>query len=251
MKDQDETLAYIQCLLSDHPILSEYIQQGASILVNSYEDGLVWDGIVLLENGMYKFEFAHLFGDSFVIDEHLEHRDIFIKVKSYEWLLKDLANRLPISLWILEHTFVVRDFENRIAEIVSDHHTIFDQKLADLIATRYLGLRSERHNLRFSAKRVGDLGSDLTKAAMIKLSMEISLLAERKTFPFKVLLPGHAEKNTAQGKFLSQLYAKFFSAKYEHEVIALSEEIIQQALSTLSEKKFFSDDFLNNWWLYL
>ncbi|MCU0678876.1 MAG: hypothetical protein MUC28_00300, partial [Planctomycetes bacterium] len=148
--------------------LDEYIKQ-STILLNSYEGNRVWDLIILLDSEWFKYEFAYLYSEHFIVDDHDHDPPVFARMKSYAWLEENFSKRLPVALWIFENASMIQEHGNDFSRILSEQREKFTSSLLGIIRRKYLGMRGERHNLRYSAERISDMANTLLKSNIVKL----------------------------------------------------------------------------------
>lgn len=242
---------YVTKVLSKQVELSDYIGESTILLNVYYEDDKVWDLMILLDDDWFKYEFAHLYGENFVVDDHEHKPPAFTRVKSYKWLRDDFAKRLHVALWIFQSAIVIQEKENLFRQVITEQKDNFCQNLHGTIKRKYLELRSDRHNLRHSVTRPDDMANTLLKANIVKLCFELSLLANGKPYPFRILLPDYAKNNTTNGNEIFILTQKFLAATNPEITILLSDKLIGYIVTVLQKTKLYSEDFLLKWWLYL
>lgn len=230
--------------------LDRYLSN-ASVFINEYGNGQIFDVMVLLEDADFVERFVPTHGPNFVIDKHIENHDIFIRVKHYSWMENDFSRRLPIALWILKNSFVLQEKDKKINLAINKYQKKFELSVVDMMRQKYLELRSERHNLRSSLERDDRVASILIKATIVKLSLELCLLSERKTYPFKMLLPQIAIEQSESGEEILNICTSFLDCNEHEGSIILSDRLIKRLISVLSDKTDLSVDFLEKWWLYL
>ncbi len=207
--------------------------------------------MILLGNDCFKYEFAHLYGEYFVVDDHKHDPLVFTRVKSYQWLAENFTKRLPVALWIFQNAIVLQKKENLFQRVVAEQKDNFYRNLQAIIKRKYLELRTDRHNLRYSAMRPEDMANALLKANIAKLCFELCLLASNKPYPPKILLPDYAKNSVINGNEVFLLAQKFLAATDPETIILLSDKLIERVVATLRETKFYSDELLLKWWLYL
>ena len=223
----------------------------STILLSSYENNRVWDMMLLMDDELFNFEFSHLYSKHFVIDDHAHNPPVFLRVKNYNWLKDDFSKRLSVALWIFQNSLVIQEKDGAFSRILSEGNTDFRNNLPSIIRRKYLEMRGERHNLRYSAPRTGDIANVIVKGNIAKLCFELILLAEGKPHPFRILLPQYARKNSRNGEILFSLAQKFLAETDPGETILLSDEIIGCVANALRPMKLFERDFLDKWWLYM
>jgi hypothetical protein len=232
------------------PELEEYLQQ-TTILLSSYEGNRVWDLMIFMDNEWFKYEFSHLYSDYFIVDDHDHDPPVFTRVKSYDWLEKNFSKRLPVALWIFENALVVQEHGTHFYQILAEQKKVFAKNLREIIRRKYIEMRGERHNLRYSAERPNDIANILLKSNIIKICFELSLLAEGKPYPFGILLPEYARSQSCFGNSIFEISSQFLAETNPKKTIALSDCLVEKVSSTLSATGNFSSDFLSRWWLYL
>lgn len=241
---------YITEVLSKTEELQEYIND-ATILLTGIDEGIVWDFMVLLKDDLFYYEFAKLYNESFVIDDHNHHPGVFTRVKSYKWLVEDFSRRRPIALWIFQKALVLQDPDNGFKKILCHQQKLFSDSIDDIISRKYMELRTERHNLRHALQKHREIASYIIKATIVKLALELCFLSEGKPFPWKKWLPETAQNTTTHGTMILKISEEFLKSPDHEKIIELSESLIQSVISFLKEKKYFSENFFSKWWLYL
>jgi hypothetical protein len=249
-KTIDECKRYITDILSSNPKLRDYIEE-STILLNTYECDTVWDLMVLIEDNWFLYEFSHLYGEHFVLDDHKHDPPVFTRIKSYGWLTENFSKRLPVALWIFQNSIIIQEKEALFRRIISEQGNRLSQSIQDIIKRKYLELRGDRHNLRYSINRPDDMANALLKANIVKLCLELSLLANGKSYPFRALLPDHAKNDSVNGQKTFFLTQKFLAATDEKTVISLSDDLIEHVINVLRETGLYANDFLLRWWLYI
>jgi hypothetical protein len=230
--------------------LEEYIEQ-VTILLNSYEGNRVWDLMILMDSERFKYEFAYLYSERFVVDDHDHDPPVFARVKSYTWLEENFSKRLPVALWIFKNAIVIQEHGNDLSRILDEQEDKFAKNIRRITRRKYIEMRGELHNLRYSAERPRDMANILLKSNIVKLCLELSLLAEGKPYPFGVLLAGYACSQSGFGKEIFDISNEFLVEIDPKKTVDLSDRLIEKVSSTLSKTGNFSSDFLSRWWLYL
>ena len=246
----DRCKVYVAKILAKKIELADYINE-STILLNVYENNKLWDVMIIMDDDLYKYEFAHLNSEHFVVDDHKHDPLVFTRVKSYKWLNEDFAKRLPVALWIFQNAAIIQKSGRQFTQIIAEQEKILTKKIQALIKRKYLEMRGERHNLRYSVVRIDDMANILIKANIAKLCFELSLLASGKPYPFRMLLPEYAKDNVVNGEKLFCLTQKFLTTTDAKKIIVLSDKLIEFVIKRLQEKNYFSNDFLRRWWLYL
>ena len=245
-----ECKQYIEQSLACRNELEEYIEQ-STILLNSYEGNRVWDLMILMDSDWFKYEFAYLYSEHFIVDDHNHDRSVFARVKSYAWLEENFNMRLPVALWLFQNATIIQEHKNDFSRIIAKQKERFTANLSKIIRRKYLEMRGERHNLRYSAERPDDMSNTLLKSNIVKLCFELSLLAEGKPYPFGILLPGYARSKSSFGGDIFAVSSHFLAEIDPKKTIELSDRLIEKVSSALNSTGNFSSDFLSRWWLYL
>ncbi|HOX10760.1 MAG TPA: hypothetical protein P5323_03185 [Candidatus Moranbacteria bacterium] len=241
---------YIKQNLAGRIELEEYIEQ-TTILLNAYEGNHVWDLMILMDSEWFKYEFAYLHSEYFIVDDHDHDPPVFARVKSYAWLEKNFSKRLPVALWIFENAVVVQEHGNDFSRILAEQRAEFVKSLRKTVRRKYLEMRGERHNLRYSVKRLGDMANILLKSNIVKLCFELLMLAEGRPYPFGILLPEYVRSQSSFGDNIFAISNQFLAETDPDKTIELSDCLIEKVASALSATGNFSSDFLSRWWLYL
>lgn len=229
--------------------LRKYLE-ASSVVTVELDRELIYDLIVLVPDQMFEGDFMTQFGECFVVNDQEYSPHVFTRFKSYQWLLKDLSHRLPIALWIFTHAVVIQDPEGTFGRILHRHNVLFKQKVKGIIRRKYIEFRSDRHNLRQAVHHCDGLAIDLLRANVIKLAMEILMLAHGQPYPYKKWLPPEALK-FEQGSELVRTCTEFMIEQDAKKIIALSDDLVGKVVHMLSGDDSFSPDFLNQWWLHL
>jgi len=241
---------YVAEVLAHKTELSGYIGE-STILLNVYENNKIWDLMILIGNDCFKHEFARLYGEYFVVDDHEHDPLVFTRVKSYQWLAENFTKRLPVALWIFQNAIILQEKGNLFQRVIAEQRGNFCRDLHGIIKRKYIELRTDRHNLRYSAMKPEDMANALLKANIAKLCFELCLLAGNKPYPPKNLLPDYAKNNAINGNEVFFLAQKFLTAADPETTILLSDKLIDHIVATLRETKFYSDELLLKWWMYL
>jgi hypothetical protein len=240
---------YIKERLSNNPELVPYISK-TSILLTEDDPGLVWDFLILLPDELFS-EFSARYSDCFVIDDHEYDPWVFTKVKSLGWIVKDFQKRLPIALWIYQHSMIIQDKDKQFSNILDRQKERFAELFPEILQKKYIEFRTERHNLRHAIKRENAIAIALIKATVVKLSFEMSFLAEGKPYPYKKWLPIFVQRGTGKKAELYNISQDFLDTKEAERSIELSNQLVEKTISLLNETKVLEDDILQRWWLYL
>lgn len=246
MNKKTEVEIYVQKKLKTE--VAEFFLRYSIILLIKDDPNIVRDILVLIPNTEY-CKFVDCYGHCFVVDDHDCEYPIFTKFRSLEWLEDDLKSRLPIALWIYQNSLVIQDPQREFVRLLDYYQSVFQQALPALIRHKYIEMRTERHNLRQVISQNRKIAVPIIKAAVAKLSMEISLLADSQPYPYKKWLPEVA-RNSHLGGVIYTLVEAFLDEKNDEKTITISEEIIASMRNFLS-KKWLPSDLLDRWWLYL
>ena len=229
--------------------LRKYLELSSVVSVELDQE-LVFDLMVLVPDAVYNDEFRTMFGDYFVIDNQQHAPPVFTRFKNHQWLRNDLSKRLPISLWIFGKSIIIQDPQGLFKIIVGEHSTTFHQNCVDIIRRKYIEFRSDRHNLRQAVYHDSQLAIQLLKANVIKLAMEIFILAHGKPYPYKKWLPAEATKFDKGTELICSCNV-FMSEMNRKQLIDLSDELVVRMVDILGVTDMFSSNFLNQWWLHL
>lgn len=240
---------YVIKHLASTPELSSYIQT-AWILLTREDPGIVWDFMILLQSSAFDgFKGKH--GETFAIDNHNHDPPVFTRVKDFQWLEADFQRRLPIALWIFDHSIAIQDPKSRFAHLLKKQKHIFRAKLPGIIRQKYLEFRTERHNLRQTVSKERGMATQLIKTTVAKLAMEISVLATGRPYPFKKWLPTVTAQEGGHGGTIVNLAKHFLQATDQRMIIRLSDELVAEVIQVIRETGICSEDFLVRWWLHL
>lgn len=250
MTSEDAVLRrYVKNKLYNAPELKPYLEE-ASIVRTENDPGLVWDIMVLLPNEFFQ-EFSARYGESFAIDDNDHVPPVFTRVKSFGWLNKDFAFRIPIALWIYQHSLILQDKTGNLKRILREQNEIFSEKVAEILRKKYLEFRTERHNLRHALQKNADVSVTLIKATVVKLALETCFLVEGRPYPYKKWLSRTAQHETVNGKKILKISESFLKEEEPEAAIGLSDDLVNQVATMLYETKMFSKDFLHKWWFHL
>ncbi len=240
---------YVDEILSQRSELSDYLDQ-ATILLNVYANNQVWDIMILMDDDWFSYEFAHLYSEHFVVDDHDHVPPVFTRVKNWQWLRGDFARRRPTALWIFQNSLILRENGTTFQDIVSEQQKEFHKQLKCLIRRKYLELRTDRHGLRFRSVQE-NIPNALLKANVVKVCFELLLLAEGKPYPFKAPLAEYARQQSEVGDKVFQLATEFLATNDPKTTISLSDQLIEMVSSVLLSRKLCTDRLLEQWWLFL
>lgn len=247
---------YLQTQLARKPELAEFLDDAAlvwyasSAFVERYDPGLVRDLLVVLPDERFENLKANL-GSSYVVDDHDVTPPVFVRFTSYGWLERDFARRLPVALWIYQHARVLRDPDSRFVNILRAQSEVFRKQLSSILRRKYLEFRTDRHNLRHTVPAGMDLATHLIKASVVKLALELTLLAEGRPYPYKKWLFWAAEREATQGKEVIGLATRFWDEIDKGLVIDLSDQLVAKVASICAQSGLVSEDVTTRWWLHL
>lgn len=222
----------------------------SSAFMEWYDPDLVRDLLVVLPDERFE-NFKANFGPNYVVDDHKVAPPVFVRFKSYEWLRRDFARRLPVALWIYQHAKVLYDPEKKFADMLHGQAETFKEQLPAIMRRKYLEFRTDRHNLRHTVPVGMDLATQLIKASVAKLSLELTLLAEGRPYPYKKWLFWATERETTQGKEVIGLATRFWEETDKGQVIALSDQLVAKVASICAQSGLVPEDVTTRWWLYL
>jgi hypothetical protein len=238
---------YVKDKLGSMENICDYIP-GATILCTEYDQKIIFDLLVLLENDLFRYEYEKL--HPLFVDDHEHVPPVFTKIRPYQWLSNDFESRLIIALWMYRRAIILQKTGDNFDDILQVAEKKFRNNLEDIIRKKYLEFRSERHLLRACVQRKDQLAIELIKANIAKLALELSYLAESKPYPYKVRLVWEVRRDTKYGECLYRLSNEFLKSS-SREVIKKSDLLVNRIIKMLLETKLFSPRFLNSWWEYL
>lgn len=247
---------YLQNQLARKPELAGCLDDAAvvwyasSAFVERYDPELVRDILVVLPDERFE-NFKASLNSSYIVDDHDVTPPVFVRFKSYGWLERDFSRRLPVALWIYQHAKVLRDPDNRFADILRVKSEEFRKQLPSILRRKYLEFRTDRHNLRHTVPAGMDLATCLIKASVVKLALELTLLAEGRPYPYKNWLFWATERETAQGKEVISLATRFWDGTDKELVIDLSDKLVAKVASICAQSGLISEDVTTRWWLHL
>ncbi len=256
MNHMDAVNEYLQTRLARRDELAGFLNDAAVIWYASsafmewYDPELVRDLLVVLSDERFKNFEANL-GSSYVVDDHGVTPPVFVRFKSYEWLERDFARRLPVALWIYQHARVVRDPQSKFADILRVQSEVLREKLPFILRRKYLEFRTDRHHLRHTVPAGMEMATRLIKSSVVKLALELTLLAAGRPYPYKKWLFWAVEQETTQGKEIVNLATRFWDETDKDQIIALSDQLVAKVASICAQSGFVPEDVTARWWLYL
>lgn len=235
--------------------LPEILRTGAltsivSVLLTENDHDAIWDLLIVVPDEQY-VTFLAQNGNSYVFDDHEHEPPVFSKVRSLSWLKADFERRMPIALWILNNSLVISDPDDQVRSLVNECWAKFEKRVPELIKTKYLELRSERHNLRNAVRFGRSTAIDIIRAAVVKLALELSFLADGQPYPYKKWLPEIAESSSEYGGKISSVSRLFLKTTNPDEIITLSQTLVDTINGMLLENQSLADDVINRWWTHL
>lgn len=229
--------------------LREYLDASSVVSVELDPD-IVYDLIVLVPDQVFETRFKNQFGECFVVNSQEHVPPVFTRFKSYGWLRKDFSSRLPIALWIFKRSVVLQDPKMDFETILGEYDVIFAKKRKEILRRKYIEFRSDRHNLRQAVYHHDDLAMELLRANVVKIAIEILILAHGQPYPYKKWLPSEAKKYEG-GPNIVGICTKFMQESEPKKLIALSDELVGKIVERLTSDNDFSIAFLTEWWLHL
>jgi hypothetical protein len=161
------------------------------------------------------------------------------------------ASRPAIALWICIHAKVLQDPDRRFYSIVLSRQQEYVKTIPAILRQKYLELRSERHNLRYTVFHGQDVASELIKTTLVKLALELCYLFEDRPYPFKALLPRKAAEETKNGNSVLFHCERLLGLKDPHEAIGITDDLIREIDRFLINSPHVNENFLRSWWLHL
>lgn len=256
MDHLDSVNEYLQTQLARKPELAGFLDDAAVIWYASsafmewYDPSLVRDLLVVLSDERFE-NFKENLGSSYVVDDHEVTPPVFVRFKSYKWLERDFARRLPVALWIYQHARVLRDPRGEFADILHAQSEAFKEQLPTILRRKYLEFRTDRHNLRHTVPAGMEMATRLIKSSVVKLALELTLLAEEKPYPYKKWLFWVAEQEAIQGREIVNLATRFWDETDKDQIIALSDQLVAKVASICAQSGFVPEDVTTRWWLHL
>jgi len=247
---------YLQTKLARKSKLSEFFDDAAvvwyasSAFVEWYDPELVRDILIILPDERFE-SFKTNFGPNYVVDDHNVVPPVFVRFKSYKWLQRDFARRLPVALWIYQHAKVLRDPQGKFADILRSQSEVFKKQLPSILRRKYIEFRTDRHNLRHTIPSRMDLATRLIKASVVKLALELTLLAEGQPYPYKKWLFWATEREATQGQEVVSLVTRFWDETDNDRVITLSDQLVAKVASICAQSGLVSEGVTTKWWLHL
>lgn len=229
--------------------IKEYLEVSSVVSVEIDQE-IVYDLMVFVPDHLFDGRFKVQFGESFIVNDKEHSPPVFTRFKNYQWLRNDFSNRLPIALWIFRQAIVANDPCGMFDKIISDYSVVFSMCVNDIIRRKYIEFRSDRHNLRQAVYHCDDLAVNLLRANVVKIAIEILILANDQPYPYKKWLPFEAKKYEG-GLELVQVCIKFMKEEDTKKLIVLSDDLVCRIVDTLTRNASFSPSFLNQWWLHL
>lgn len=247
---------YLQAQLARKPELTGFLDDAAVVWYASstfgewYDPEPVRDLLVVLPDERFE-NFRVSLGPSYVVDDHDVTPPIFVRFKSYGWLERDFARRLPVALWIYQHARVIRDSQGKFIDILCTQSEAFRKQLSSILRRKYLELRTDRHNLRHTVPAGMNLATRLIKSSVVKLTLELTFLAEGRPYPYKKWLFWAAARETTQGKEVISLATRFWDETDKELLIDLSDQLVAKVSSICAQSGLVSEDVTTRWWLHL
>ncbi len=229
--------------------LQNYLME-SSIVSVELDEKLIFDLIVFVPDQIFNNEFIPQFGDCFVVNGQEQLPHVFTRFKSYQWLLKDFSNRIPIALWIFKQSIVIQDPEEEFKRIVHEHSLLFKQNRENIIRHKYIEFRSDRHNLRQAVFHQDKLAIEILRANVVKIALEILILAHGKPYPYKKWLTSEALKFDKDINIIDTCH-RFTRETDINEIITISDNLVSKITDILTTDSNLSHQLIREWWLHL
>lgn len=229
--------------------LNEYLTRSAIVTVE-IDEKLIIDLIVFIPNQIFFGDFTDKFGDCFVVNHQEQLPHIFTRFKSFQWLMKDFSNRSNIALWIFQNSIVLQDPDGTFSKIVKEQSALFEQNLTNTIKRKYIEFRSDRHNMRQVVYHKNRLSTNLLRSNVIKLALEILILAHGKPYPYKKWLTAEATKLDANRKIIN-ICNEFANESDYDRIISLSDDLVSGISDIVLSKNRLPPNIIKEWWLHL
>lgn len=229
--------------------LQKYLTKSAIVSVE-LDEKLIFDLIVFVPDQIFNNEFITQFGDCFVVNDQEQLPHVFTRFKSYQWLLNDFSRRLPIALWIFKQSIIIQDPEENFDKIVRKHSNLFKQNREKIIRQKYIEFRSDRHNIRQAIFHQNKLAINILRANVVKIALEIFILAHGEPYPYKKWLSSEA-MNFDKKIGIINTCIEFVQETNNKKIITISDELVNKIANILKTNSNLSSKFINEWWLHL
>ena len=259
MSKTETIQTYIRSKLVNHPQLGNLLPQSSIVwyasaaFIEEIDEQVSRDLLILVPDHLNE-RFVEDCGQNFIIDDHDVKPPTFVRVKDLKWFQADFSRRLPIALWLYEHAVILQDPMGEFQYTLEEKKEIFTHSLPRLMQAKYVEFRSERHNLRDTA-RLQYCGMEeatiLIKAVVAKLAAEIVFLAERKPYPYKKWLFWALGRETSCGGEVNDLVHCFLQEQDQHLIIEHSDRLVAKVSSIATKSGLLPSDVSEHWWCYL
>lgn len=163
---------YVTKKLRNDDSLRNYLER-SSVVSIELDEGILYDLMIFLPDTLFEDDFKLNLGECFVVNDQEHAPTVFTRFKSYQWLRRDFAQRLPIALWIFRRSMIIQDPANAFGKILEEHNVLFQKSLRDILKRKYIELRSDRHNMRQTIQHGDSLATNILKANIVKIALEM------------------------------------------------------------------------------
>ena len=229
--------------------LHKYLPRSTVVSVE-VDEKLIIDLIVFIPDQIFNSEFVNKYGDCYVVNDQKQLPHVFTRFKDYQWLLNDFSRRLAIALWIFQNAIIINDPYDTFRRIVQIQSEMFNRRLTDIIRNKYIEFRSDRHNLRQAIFHQDKLAVDILRANVVKLALEILILANGRPYPYKKWLAPEASKFDVGHGVLESCF-KFTNEENPSKIMSWSDELVSKTSDVLLANTNLPAQLATEWWLYL
>ena len=229
--------------------LAPYLRVSSVVSVGN-DPELVYDIYCFIPDDLYTHDFSQIHGRCFVVSDQTHSPPVFSRFKDYNWLRTDLSQRVAIALWIFKRAIVIQDPDDSFACIIAERDAFFHQSLEDIARRKYIEFRTDRHNLRQAIFHKETMAVGLLKSNVVKLGLEILMLANELPYPYRKWLPSEVTSVPEGPEFL-EVCSAFLTESDADRVIQLSDALVARIITVLERTSNLDSPFLHEWWLHL
>lgn len=245
---------YIKESLFNHDIVGKYVRVASIIFRGSqklgYQDEFCdWDLEFLLSDDKFR-EFAEEHGSKYVLIDKKHQPEIFMRVKSYQWLREKFLDEPIICAWVYQESLIVQDPKGVCGEIINFGIERFKEQREQRAWEKYVEYRSHRHDLRSSLARNLEITVAFVRSAMVKSLLEFALLSQGNSYPYKKWLSLVVEREVSNSRTLVGLCRDFLVTDDKIKLLKLDMALLKIAIM-LGKGCGFKEKNLEEWWLHL
>ena len=209
-----------------------------------------WDLHLILSDEDYQ-EYAGVYGEDHVLDDHSHVPSIFGQIRSRQWLVDRLSKIEQgdcLYIWIYNNCINIQDPQN-IQEIIEEYSDLFKNNQKELLKYHFVTYAVRRLDAVSAAKRGIEVGARISNTEMVKAALQTMSIAYGTSYAYNKWLGKQVGLLSDKAEECVLLSEKCLQSQTLEDIIQNAKPLRTLLKSELAAR-FENLPWLEEWWKY-